>query len=437
MAIRLGGEATDALPRSLWAATAIPAPDTRPFTGTASVDVAVVGGGFLGLSAALHLAEAGLRPIVLEAAQPGWGASGRNNGQVIPGLKYDPDEVVARLGRERGERLVAWSGRAPDLVFALIEKHGIDCHPVRRGWIQPAYTRAALATIESRCAQWATRGADVAMLDRADLPARLGTPAFPGAWIDRRGGAVQPLSYARGLAHAAIRAGVPVHTATMVRSVDRSGGRWTVHCDGGTVTADRVVLATNAYGTLLPELRTAIVPVRTAQVATRPLSDNIRATILPDRQVASDTRNLLTSFRLSPDGRLVMGGSGATGGDEHDGLRTALHRSANELFGHLGTLEWEFFWSGHFALTDDHLPHIYEPAEGLLAGIGCNGRGIAVSTGVGKLIAERILGRAADDLDVPVRRLRPVAFHAFRNVGIAAATVYKGWKDRRERAGTV
>lgn len=423
------------LPPSLWAATAIPAPILAPLSGDQKADVAIIGAGFLGLSTALHLAEHGVKITVIDAAQPGWGASGRNNGQVIPGLKHDPDEVEALLGHEIGSRLVAWSGAAPDLVFDLIERHGIACHPVRKGWIQPAYAKAAVATIESRCAQWAARGAAVRMLDASEWPAMLGTAAFHGAWLDMRGGSIQPLSYARGLAHAAVAAGITIHDRSAVRAVTHAGREWRIETDAGSVTAPRAVIATNAYGDILPELRRAIVPVRTAQVATRPLSANILATILPGRQLASDTRRLLTSFRISPDGRLVMGGSGATGGAHHASLERHLHKSARELFGHLGELEWEFGWSGYLALTVDHMPHIYEPREGLIAGIGCNGRGIAISTALGKLIAQRILGRRADELEVPIATAAPFAFHGFSRIGIALATTWKRMQDRQERRG--
>ncbi|HUI17016.1 MAG TPA: FAD-binding oxidoreductase [Alphaproteobacteria bacterium] len=433
--ISLRGERTD-WPRSLWAATAAPAPAISPPNGLAETDVAIVGAGYLGCSAALHLAEAGLRVVVLDAAAPGWGASGRNNGQVIPGLKHDPRAVEAMLGRDSGARLAAWAGRAPDLVFDLIARHGIDCAALRRGWIQPAYSAAALATIETRCADWQARGADVELLRREALPALLGTDAFHGGWIDRRGGSIQPLSYARGLARAALAAGAVIHAPAAVVGLERMGAHWRLAMRNAQVLADKVILATSAYGTLLPELARAVVPVRSAQAATRPLGANMLATILPQRHVASDTRRLLTSFRISPDGRLVMGGNGASGGAEHPALLRHLHRAAQELFGHFGALEWEFGWSGYLAITADHLPHIYEPQDGLLAGIGCNGRGIAVSTALGKLIAERLLGRDARDLEVPVVRMRPFVFHRLRHLGIAAATRWSRLRDARERAAS-
>jgi glycine/D-amino acid oxidase-like deaminating enzyme len=430
---QLAGEMLD-LPRSLWAATAIAAPPTAAAQGDRKADVAIIGAGYTGLSAALHLAERGLDVAVLEAAETGWGASGRNNGQVIPGMKLDPDEVEAHYGTETGGRLAKWAGDAPALVFDLIERHAIVCAPVRSGWIQPAYTRAAVRTIEARWSQWARRGADVHLIDAKDLPALLGTEAFFGAWLDRRGGSIQPLSYARGLAAAAIKAGARVFTRSMVVSMQRDAAGWTLKTPAASIQARHDVVATAAYATdLVPGLKRSFVPVRTAQVATRPLTPNVLKTILPGRQVASDTRRLLTSFRISPDGRLVMGGSGATGGPHLVSLEGWLHRAADELFGRLAKLNWDFGWSGYFAVTTDHAPHIHEPDPSLLIALGCNGRGIALSTAMGRLLAERILGRDARELEIPITRMRPVHFHAFRKIGIAAATAAKRAQDAADR----
>ena len=175
-------------------------------------------------------------------------------------------------------------------------------------------------------------------------------------------------------------------------------------------------------------------PVRTAQVATARLAPALARTILPGGQCASDTRRLLTSFRLSPDKRLVMGGSGATGGLGHAALLPRLHRAAAEMFPALGRIEWEFGWSGYFPVTTDHLPHWHESGGGLYCALGCNGRCIALSTALGKLAAERILGKQSRELalaPVPIARVR---LHEFRHAGIAVATAVKGMQDRFDRA---
>ncbi len=429
----LAGEPA-ALPRSVWLETAAPAPSMPPLAGEVEADVLVVGAGFTGLAAAVHLAEQGARVVVLEAVEPGWGASGRNNGQVIPGLKLDPDDLERTFGRERGARLAAWGGSAPDRVFELIERYGIPCHPVRTGWIQPAYTARSVAQVESRCAQWAARGAPVDLLPHADLERMLGTGAFLAAWIDRRGGTINPLGFARGLAVAAMRAGAAAHAHSPVQSLERAGKGWVARTARGAVRAAKVLVATAAYADdLVPGLRRSFVPVRTAQTASVPLPAHMAAAILPGRQGASDTRRLLTSFRLSPDGRLVMGGSGATGGLSHEHLLPRLRRAGAELFRALGPVEWAFGWSGYFAVTSEHLPRLHESGDGIVCALGCNGRGIAVSTALGRLAAERLLGR--DDRDAPLRPtpMRSVPFYAFRHIGIAVATTAGAARDRYDR----
>ena len=395
----------------------------------------MIGGGFTGLSAALHMAQHGARVVILEALDIGWGASGRNNGQVIPGLKLDPVEVEGLLGAERAGRMVAWAGAAPSVVFDLIRRYDLRCSPVRTGWIQPAYSLKGLRAIEARCGQWARRGADVQLLNAQDTAALLGTTTYLGAWIDRRGGSIQPMSYARELARVAATAGATIHTRSQVRDLARSSTiGWSLRTSDGELRANSVVVATAAYcDDLVAGLRRTFVPVRTAQVATGPLPARQLATILPCRQVASDTRRLLTSFRISPDQRLVMGGSGATAGDHKVSLEKHLHRSARELFGHLGALRWEFCWSGYFAVTADYLPHVHEPQADLHVALGCNGRGIAISTAMGKLLAERILGRDSQSLEVPVTRLRPFPFHSMRKLGVASLSIAKRFHDATER----
>lgn len=428
---RLAGE-RPILPDTAWRLTAAPLPHCESLRDNVETDVAVIGGGFMGLQAAITLREAGRHVVVIDAAEPGWGASGRNNGQVIPGFKWDPDELKSHLGEDTGERLAEFGGSAPDFVFDTIARHDIQCFPVRNGWIQPAYTATGVQRIQHRHAQWAARGAPVEMLDPTTLPLVLGTPIFRAGWIDRRGGSINPLAYARGLAGVALKLGARVHVYTSALSMKREGSTWSIECPGGkTLRARQVIVATAAYADdLVPGLRRSMVPVRTAQVATAPLPPKMLDTILPGRQCASDTRRLLTSFRISPDHRLVMGGSGATATLDHSSIVPRLHAAAAEMFGHLGPLEWDFAWSGYFAVTKDHIPHIHETADGVICALGCNGRGIAVSSAIGSLLAQRLLGQEPNEMPLRPTPMKPFAFHAFRHLGVAVATRYHGMRDR-------
>ncbi|WP_448092917.1 NAD(P)/FAD-dependent oxidoreductase [Pseudomonas lini] len=419
------------LPPSLWADTAIAAPALAALSGPQVADVLIIGAGFTGLSAAIHLAEAGLNCIVVDAAQPGWGASGRNNGQVIAGLKQDPEVIEQLFPGEAGRRLVQFGDQAPDEVFRLIARHGIPCAARQQGWIQPACTRAGIKAVRARCASWQQRGVNAQLLEGEHLHGLLGTRGYSLGWIDPRGGSLQPLSYARGLAHVALQLGVKIHAPTKVDTLRSEQGKWLASTATGQVSSQQVIVATGAYAEqLVPGLRTSFVPVRTAQIATEPLPAAMLAAILPLGQVASDTRQLLTSFRLSPDGRLVMGGSGATAGLDHSRIVPSLQRVGEQLFGPLGRLQWAYQWSGYFAVTTDHLPHVHEPARQLHIAVGCNGRGIAISTALGKQLANRVLGLSADELQVPVSSIKSIAFHRLRGLGVRAATFYKRLQDR-------
>jgi glycine/D-amino acid oxidase-like deaminating enzyme len=403
------------LPSSLWAATAPPGPPAPPLKGPAEADVAVVGAGYTGLSAALHLAERGASVVVLDAGEPGWGASGRNGGQVIPGLKYDPDEIEAKLGPERGAALVAFAGRAPDLVFDLVRRYAIPCDPVREGWLQPAHSPAGRVKAERRAEQWQKRGADAEALDRAAMAQLLGSEAYCGGWIDRRGGTVQPLALARGLAAVAVAKGIAVHGQSPARTLTRGGGKWYLEVPGGSVTAETVLLCTNGYtGALFPGLEREVVAVNSYQAATRPLPEAVRGSILPGGQAASDTRRILLYWRLDRDGRFIVGGRGT--GDDDPGTERfeRLRRAARDIYPQLRDAEWSNHWSGRVALTRDFLPHLLELGPGLFAGLGYQGRGVAMATAMGQLLAARAQGAAESSLPLPMGPRQPFPMHGLR-----------------------
>jgi glycine/D-amino acid oxidase-like deaminating enzyme len=413
---------TTPAPRSLWAATAEePAPQALPLEGMAKADVAIIGGGFTGLSAALHLAETGAEVLVLEAEEPGFGASGRNGGQVIPGLKQDPDELVALFGLERGERIAEIAGGAAEFVFDLIHRHGIRCAPTCNGWIQGVHTASKLNLVHRRVAQWELRGAPVRFLNREEIAELTGTTAYCGGYLDGRGGSIQPLSYARGLARAALAAGARIYGSSPALRMAREKAGWRVETRGGAVNAGRVLICTNGYtDDFFPGLKGSIVTANSFQVATRPLSDNLRGTILPGGQPVSDTRRLLRYFRLDPGGRLLMGGRGSFNGENRPERYERLRRAAQRVFPQLDGPDWEFFWSGKIALTADHLPHIHEPKPGVLAGLGYNGRGVAMASRMGKLLADYVSGAEAETLGLPITRIKPLPFWSLRKPVLTA-----------------
>jgi len=406
------------LPPSLWVATARSAPATPPLGQSRKADVAIVGAGYSGLAAALQLAETGASVVVLESGEPGWGASGRNGGQVIPGLKFDPDELVAMFGPKAGEHLVYVAGGAPDTVFDLIARHGIDCEARRCGWIQPAFAAADLGMIARRAEQWQRRGAPVAMLDRDTACRLIGSPIYHGGWIDHRAGSVQPLSYCRGLARAAQKAGALVCGGSRVSALARDGARWKVTtAHGPTVSAERVLLATNGYtDALWPRLRKTVIAANSFQVATRRLPDKLQQTVLPEGHVASDTRKLLLYYRWDQHGRLIMGGRGPFREPSGPSAYRHLERVIGLLFPQLEGTRCEFYWTGRVALTRDHLPHVHQPAPGLTVFLGYNGRGVAMATTLGTLVARNLIAPADNPLPLPITAIRPIPFHALHRI---------------------
>jgi len=383
------------LPRSLYAETARDAVATPPLRGDKRVGVVVVGGGFTGLSTALHLAQRGAAVTVLEAREPGWGASGRNGGQVNPGLKPDPDQVEADFGPELGARMVALSGNAPNVVFQLIERHQIVCEALQSGTLRAALHARAMTGVQATAEQWMRRSSLVSLLDRDVAAGLTGTDRYAGAMLDRRGGQLNPLGYARGLAAAAMRAGASVLGGTSVTRVYRNGAHWCLSTPGGTVTAETIILATNGYSDdLWTGLRRSIVPVYSAIVASEPVPDDV----MPTRSSRPEELRYLIDYakRLWPTTR---------------GVR------------------WSHAWSGQLAITPDHYPHIHEPADGVLVCLGYNGRGVAMSTAMGPELARRVLGRAEAEIAMPITGIRGIPWHGLWRSAVQARVVYGRVRD--------
>jgi glycine/D-amino acid oxidase-like deaminating enzyme len=420
------------LPPSLYADTAHAALSTPPIDADRTVSVAIVGAGFAGLSAALHLAEAGVDVCVLEANEPGWGASGRNGGQVNPGLKFNPDELLARFGNDLGGRMIATAWGGPDFTFDLIRRLGIDCDARQNGTLRAATSAATVQAVRTTAAQCAAHGMPTRLLDPMETSAATGTGRYPAALLDPRGGDLHPLNYARGLAAATQAAGAAIHGESRVISAKRQAGKWVLRTGKATVNADKLLVVTNAYADgLWPDLKQSLVPVYSSIVATEPLPDSLAARILPQRPVLYESGHITVYYRLDQQKRLLMGGRGPQRPlHGPTGALDYLQHYAEMLWPDLNGIRWTHAWNGQLAITPDHLPHLHAPQEDVLIYLGCNGRGVALATTMGKQLADRLIGGQSARIDMPITGIQPMRFHALWPIGVHTAMLWGRMKDR-------
>lgn len=402
----------------LWEASAPPAPVTSSLTESAEADVVIVGGGYTGLSCALHLSEAGKSVVLLEAHEFGFGGAGRNVGLINAGLWLMPDDVSAAAGEVYGERLLAALGDGPALVMSLIERHRIDCELERKGTLHCAVGAAGLEELRRREAQWLKRGAPVSLLAARDTAERVGTSAYAGALLDRRAGTLQPLAYARGLAHAAGAAGARLYTSSPVVSAERAGVRWDIRTPEGRVEAQWLVVATDAYGQgPFRGTREAQVRLPYFNLATQPLEPALLDTILPGKEGVWDTKTILSSFRPDHAGRLVFGSVGAL---RHAGA--AIHkgwaqRALTRLFPQLAGIGFEHEWYGQIGMTNDAVPRLHAFGPGAIGVFGYNGRGISPGTVFGRELALLVLGeKSPQDLPLPMSGMNPAPLRGVREI---------------------
>ncbi|ONG55762.1 oxidoreductase [Pseudoroseomonas deserti] len=421
------------LPPSLYAETAEPGLVFPPLQEELHVPVAIIGGGFTGLSTALHLAEQGVSAALIEAAEPGWGASGRNGGQVNPGLKPDPDQVVADHGEDLGERMLALSYGAPDALFDLVRRHQLRCEARQQGTLRAAIRPQNAAAAASTAEQCARRGMPVVYRDAAEVAGMTGTTRYAGALYDPRGGDVNPLSYARGLAKAASQLGARIFGGTPAVSLAREGSLWRVTTPQGALLAEQVVLGTNGYtGELWPGLRQSVAPVYSSIVASEPLPEEVAKAILPLRSAVYESGHITVYYRVDQGNRLLMGGRGPQRPIGNPDPVQYLVRYAETLWPALQGRRWTHGWNGQVAMTADHYPHLHEPAPGLLIGLGYNGRGVAMATAMGRQLSRRLMGTPQAAIDMPFSPVRPMPFHRFWKLGVAATV----WQGRiRDRLG--
>ena len=424
-------------PASLWAAATAPGPDLPELVGTTATDVIIIGGGFTGLSTALHLCEAGVEVAVLEAMEPGWGASGRNNGQVIPTLsRPDPEEIVARHGAA-GERFVALLRDSASMLFDVARQYQINAEQEQTGWVQPVHSPGRIQIAERRVRQWSKYGAEVELLSRDQTRDMLGSDAWYGGFWNKTGGHINPLALARGLARAVLERGGRIYARSPAISFTRHNGGWLVKTANGEITGRALVVATNAYTgefsrSLMPEMAKEVMPVLSWQMATRPLSDTARKTIIPGRQAMSDTHGELYFARYDARNRLVTGG--AVIGNRPEQLKLIVAERLQRLWPQIGPVDFDFVWNGYVGMTADFLPRIHRLGPDAYGWTGCNGRAVALSIGLGNELSKAVRGVPDVELALPFSEPAPIAAHGLlRRLAPLMLMLYRR-RDAREIA---
>ncbi len=392
-----------ALDSNLWQQSAVETYAAPPLNEDMTADLAIIGGGFTGNSAALHGAEAGADVVVLEAETIGHGGSGRNVGLVNAGLWLPPDDVERELGAEQGGRLNRALAAGPDLVFSLIEQHAIECEATRTGTLHCAHAPSGQRDLENRYSQQVKRGAPVELLDVATARERTGTDQVHGALFDARAGTINPLAYCRGLARAAAAAGARHFEQTPVTAIMFNEGSWQVVTPRGRVRAAKLLMATNGYHVPIDGIaEPQVVPVHYFQLATKPLSDNLARSVLPGREGCWDTHPVMSSFRMDQAGRLLVGAVGALDHAGHGIHRAWANRKLAKLFPSLAGQPIEHAWFGRIAMTADHIPKILTIGDDGLAIFGYSGRGISPGTTFGRAAAAALLSRDRSELPLDV-----------------------------------
>lgn len=388
---------------SYWLDTATPSGDYRRTPVPERADIAVVGAGFTGLSAALEAAQQGASVVVLDQHTVGWGASGRNGGMATTGLAIGFGTAVKRYGPERAVAMFGEYNRAIDTIEDLVKEHSIDCDFQRVGKLtlamnarqveQMRRTQETLATL----ADYA-----VTVVDRGDIHTEIGTDFYAGGMVDPLGAALHVGKLAHGLAGAAAGAGAVLCEDAQVMRLDPTpGGGRAVHTTRGTVRAEKVLIATSGYtGAATPWLRRRTIPVGSFIIVTEPLPLETAQRILPHFRVASDDKKLTYYFRITPDDRLLFGGRArfALSSPDSD-LKSAaiLKRAMSTLFPYLSSVRVDYTWGGLVDITMDQMVHAGQ-RDGVHYSLGYSGHGVQMATYMGKQMALAMLGKPSRNL---------------------------------------
>lgn len=378
-------------------------------------EVAVVGAGFSGISTALHLAKRGIKVVVLEAHEIGYGASGRNVGLTNAGLWIMPEETQKLLGEEKGHQLNQLLIDAPKYVHQLIREHQLDCDLMANGTLHLAHSKSAIKYLKDRQAQLTSYGAQIEFLDEQQTFVKSQALGYHGSLMDINAGTVQPLKYCLELARLAIAKGVTIHAQSPVTSIQKKNDGFNLATPTGNVKAKKIVLATNAYEEHLNNNNKLYTPLYFCQLASDPLTDEQQQRCLPEHNGCWDSGAVMRSFRTDAQGRLIVGTVGNIHNSDASGFKKWTEHVVKNTFPELGKLEYRYGWSGRIAKSHNNIPQILELDENIIQVMGYSGRGIAGGTVVGRELAKYISGDITQQaLALPVNQAKNISFNQVR-----------------------
>ena len=372
----------------------------EPLQDSIVSDLAIIGGGYTGCSAALSAAESGLSVTLIDK-KIGFGGSGRNVGLVNSGLWLPPKKVENMLGKVAGIKLNQSLSSAPDLVFNLIDKYNIDCNANRSGTLHCAHSRKGFKDIQNRYQQLTERGAELDLLGPEEAWKRIGSSKFHGALLNKKAGTINPLSYCQGLARAAKSRGAMIFESSLATQIDYKNKLWSIQTEDGSVQSKMLLIATNAYQQKINGTAASkYTPVYYFQAATKPLSKDSLEGILPNNEGCWDTATVMSSFRLDSDNRFIIGGIGNLGPNISKIHSAWAKRKMQSIFPSLENTSLDYFWGGQIAMTDDHIPKILCIGQNAYSIFGYSGRGIGPGTFFGKSIVETFLTGSEEPLPI-------------------------------------
>ncbi len=430
MNLLYSNDSQGAFPPSWYAATAHAREPAAQLRGDTKADVCIIGSGYTGLSAALHLAERGFDVALIEAHQAGFGASGRNGGQLGSGQRMEQDGLEKLVGEDGALRLWQLAEDAKDLVKGLISKHNIDCHlkpGIAHACLHDSEVRHEHAYVEHLQSRYGY--ADIKPLDTGELQALCPSPRYKGGSLDMGAAHLHPLNYALGLAAACEKAGVRFYENTHAHHIVE-GKSLTIRCDTGRVEADHLILACNGYlGGLNRRVAGRVMPINNFIAATEPLGESAANVLTKDIAVA-DSKFVVNYFRLSHDGRLLFGG-GESYGYKFPDIDSTVRKPMAEIFPHLQDVKFDYTWGGTLAITMKRLPYLARLAPNILSASGYSGHGVGTATHAGKLMADAIAG-SAESFDI-MSQIPSTPFPggaAFRTPLLTLAMTWYAMRDR-------